>query len=472
MRFNIKLIIPVFVLLVASTGCKKSYLQTTPYDGIDLSIAITTEADLKAADIGMYNAMRSYLAFGRYLPAKGDIMADNTYCSSTNTGRENTTYNVYSFTPSTAVAGSVFNQLYIVIKRANQIIAATVPASATVNQYKGEAYAARALSYLELVRNYAYPYSSGANNPGVSLVTEFFKADIKPARNTVGEVYTQILADLNQAYSLMTVYTSSAYFSKYAARALQARVYMDMADWANAKTAALDVVTNGGFTTVASTSYVAWWAAQNAASANKQEAIFSLICDATGNNGNESLSYLYYQAGSYGDYVVTNSLYNLYSATDVRRNFIVKVKRGQDSTWSSVKYPNSLSSNKDNIPVLRYSETLLILAEAYYNTTDPTNALLYANMVAQKRDPSFTGYTSSGAQILEDILTEKRKELAFEGERYWDLYRLKRSFTKVVDQPQGTTLSIVLPTTRGSRFPIPQAETDTNPNTSQNSEYQ
>ena len=184
------------------------------------------------------------------------------------------------------------------------------------------------------------------------------------------------------------------------------------------------------------------------------------------------MSYLYYQAGSYGDYVVTNSLYNLYAATDVRRNFIVKVKRGQDSTYSSIKYPNSLSANKDNIPVLRFSETLLILAEAYYNTPDPANALVYLNMVAQKRDPSFAGYTSTGTQILEDILTEKRKELAFEGERYWDLYRLKRSFTKVVDQPLGTTLSITLPTTKGSRFPIPQAEMDTNPNTTQNPEYQ
>ncbi|WP_415156633.1 RagB/SusD family nutrient uptake outer membrane protein [Parafilimonas sp.] len=54
--------------------------------------------------------------------------------------------------------------------------------------------------------------------------------------------------------------------------------------------------------------------------------------------------------------------------------------------------------------------------------------------------------------MLEDILTEKRKELAFEGNRFWDLYRLQRNFTKVVEQTLGTTLSISLPTTVGSRF--------------------
>lgn len=472
MKLN-KIYIILLLSGVLSVGCKKEYLTVNPYDGLSLSVAITTESDLKASLNGMYASMRSYTTFGRYLPAKGDIMSDNVYTSVANTGRQVNTYNLYSFTTTNAEARSVYGDLYITIKRCNQIIASPLGTSTNVNQYKGEAYTARALCYLELVRNFAYPYATSSTAPGVPIVTSFFSSDIKPARNTVGEVYAQIIADLTAGYNGMSIYTNNGSLSKYAAKAIMARAYMDMGDWVNAKAAALDVVTNGGFTMAASTAYVAYWAGSTAASASKVEGIFSLICDATANNGNESLSYLYYQAGSYGDYVVNSQLYSLYATTDVRRNLIVPATRGGYSIYASVKYPNSPSTsvNKDNVPVLRYSETLLILAEAYYRTTDPTNALFYLNKVAQQRDPSFVGYSSTGTQILEDILTEKRKELAFEGSRYWDLYRLQRTFTKVIEQSLGTSMSVTIPTTKGCRFPIPQAEIEANASMQQNPEY-
>lgn len=470
MKFYIKHIYVLGLICMLAASCKKSYLDAVVSDGVALDVAITSESDLKSALMGMYAGMRSYLGFGRYLPAKGDIMGDNVYCSAVTTGRQNTTYNLYTFTSSSGEHTSIWPQLYIVIKRANQVIAADLTATTNINEYKGEAYAARALAYLELVRNFAYPYSKDSTGLGVPLVTYFFSSDITPARNTVAEVYKQIHSDLTQAYSLMSVYNGSAYFSKYAAKAIDARAFMDQADWTNAKAAVLDLVNNGGFSLTTSGSYVSWWASQTASTTTKVESIFSLICNSTSNNGFESMDYLYYQGGSYGDYLVTPELYNLYSSTDVRKSLVATATRGGYSVYAAVKYPNP-STYVDNIPVLRYSEQLLILAEAYYNTSDPANALLYLNKVAQQRDPSFTGYTSTGTQILEDILTEKRKELAFEGSRYWDLYRLQRSFTKVVEASLGTTMSVSLPATTGSRFPIPQTELNANPNMVQNSEY-
>jgi len=72
--------------------------------------------------------------------------------------------------------------------------------------------------------------------------------------------------------------------------------------------------------------------------------------------------------------------------------------------------------------LLRISEVVLILAEAYARSNDDANARTQLNNVATRRDPNFTGYTSSGIQLLEDIITERRKELAFEGERFHDLH--------------------------------------------------
>ena len=458
------------MLIVSSVGCEKSYLQKDPSTGVALNIAITSESDLKAATAGIYAQLRDYRIYGRNLIAKGDIMSDNVYVSSSNTGRQAANFNVYNFIATDADATNIFNYLYDAIKRCNQVINSSIATSANVNEYKGEAYAARALCYLDLVRNFAYPYAKDTSAPGVPIVTTF-NSDAKPARSSVGTVYKQIISDLEAAYGLMTIYQSSGYLSKYAARALEARVYMDMADWTNAKTVALDVINNGGFSLVTSANYVAYWG-DPTLSTNKQEIIFEIACDATNNNGTEALSNLYSQS-SYGDYLVTKDLYNVYASTDIRRSLIVSGTHGGFTVWVSKKYPNTTSTtDRDDVPILRYAETLLILAEAYYNLNDNTNALKYLNMVAQQRDPSFAGYTSTGASTLENILLEKRKEFAFEGLRYWDLYRLQRTFTKVVEENPYTSLNIVVPTTKGVRFPIPQSETDANINDKQNAEYQ
>jgi hypothetical protein len=95
-------------------------------------------------------------------------------------------------------------------------------------------------------------------------------------------------------------------------------------------------------------------------------------------------------------------------------------------------------------------------------------------MVAMQRDPVFPGYTSTGPQFLEDILTERGKELAWEGYRFWDFYRLPRSFVKPQAQDASKVIiqSItVTPTTLNIIFPIPKDEILVNPNITQNNGY-
>jgi hypothetical protein len=285
-------------------------------------------------------------------------------------------------------------------------------------------------------------------------------------------VYTQIIADLEKAYSLMTVYRGTAYFSKYAARALEARVYQTMGDWANAKLTALDVINNSGVSLVTSANYIAYWGNPAVQTSSKNETLFEVASDVSNNNGFDQLGYIYLTSG-YGDILATSDLYNLYAATDVRKGLItVGTRSGQSGTAYFVnKYPNPANStDKDDTKVLRLADVLLIAAEAYYNTGDPINANLYLNKVAQQRDPSYVGYASTGTQILEDILTERRKELAFEGSRFWDLYRLQRSFTKVSNQNPLVTIA-VSPSTTQLIFPIPLAELNANPNIAQNPGY-
>ena len=91
-------------------------------------------------------------------------------------------------------------------------------------------------------------------------------------------------------------------------------------------------------------------------------------------------------------------------------------------------------------------------------------------MVAQKRDKTIAPYSNTGAQVLEDILLERRKELAFEGSRFWDLLRLQRSYTKTVNQNPLQTIAVT-PSNSQLIFPIPNAEINANPNIKQNPNY-
>ncbi len=488
-----KIFIPYIITasIILLSSCSKSFLDKKPFTSNDLSTAISSEADLGVAINGMYASLRATDLYGRSVPLKGDLMADNAFVATANSGRY-LPLNNFSFNNADSYALGLWTNAYIAIKYANTIITTSLPTSATVSQYVGEAYAVRALMHFELVRNFAHPYTVAPNDPGIPIVSTFdiknFDPYFLPSRNTVKEVYTQIIADLEKAYGLLTQYRGTAYFSKYATRALEARVYQNMGDWANAKITAVDVINNSGWTILSASAYVApsgttaagnyspggYWANPAVQSGSKNETLFEVAADLASNNGFDQLGAIYLTTGgNYGDILGTAELYNLYSATDVRKGLMpIGARSGQAGTvYLNYKYSNAANgTDKDDIKILRLSDIILIAAEAYYSTGDIPNALIYLNKIAIQRDPSFTGYTSAGAQVLEDILTERRKELAFEGSRLWDLIRLQRSWTKIKNQNPLNTISVT-PSNQALIYPIPVAEMNANANMIQNPGY-
>jgi len=294
----------------------------------------------------------------------------------------------------------------------------------------------------------------------------------KPARNTVAEVYTQIEKDLTDAYNLLNDESkNSSYVTKYAAGALLARFYQFKGDWAKAGSAALDVVTAGGYSLADSASLVTYWSNPFPVS-NRLETIFELEFDNIGNNGTDGLSNFYSQAG-YGDALCTDDLYFSYSPTDARRNLIISAVRGGRAVWVVNKYPNTTNQNgKDATKIIRYAEVLLILAEAYVRNGDDGSAQVILNTLAKKRDPQFSGYTSTGGNLMNDIYSERRKELAFEGHRYWDYVRFNLDVVRASISQYGSGVPATLPASSTKRiWPIPRAELDANKNVAQNDGY-
>src|SRR4051794_10403172 len=87
MRFNYKVILISFALMQGMTSCKKNFLDLSPYNSVPLTDAIKTESDLNAAANGMYNSLRSTNLYGRTLIVKGDLMGDDVYLKTGNSGR-------------------------------------------------------------------------------------------------------------------------------------------------------------------------------------------------------------------------------------------------------------------------------------------------------------------------------------------------------------------------------------------------
>ena len=462
----------VVVVALLTTSCKKAFLDVTPPTSVTPSVALSTVGDVKNALFGAYSSLRSVNYLGRSTVMLGDIMADNAYQHTTNTNRY-TTYNAYTYTVTDGDALAIWTACYATILRCNNIINVNLqPVTATLNQYKGEAYAIRALSYLTLVRYYARPYTDDSTGYGVPIVTSY-NAYATPGRSKINEVYALINSDLYNAYNLMTSYSNSAQFSKYAAKALQARVFLNMGKLVDAKAAAVDVITNGGFSALSASGHTSYWA-NSSYRTDKLETIFEVSSDAVSNLAFDALSYLYSQSGNYGDYVVTtgtNGLYPLFTTGDVRLVIYPNIPRPKPAGAAIPcveKYP-VITGDLSDTKVLRLSEMYLIAAEASLPADEPS-ALTYVNFITTNRNAP--AITSTGAQLFEDVLTEKRKELAFEGERYWDLQRLKRDVVRSTNYPAAART--ILYSNYRRILPIPQSELDANPTikSQQNPGYQ
>jgi len=466
-----KLLNKISILFIFSSlilaSCSKSFIERDPFGSVPTGEAITDEASMQTALNGAYAALRNLGVYGRDWPVVGDLQADNTFLEVNNSGRYIAQYK-YIFTRTDEVYGEMWNAAYTVILRANKIIDADITGD-NINALKAQAYAIRALMYFKLVNTYARPYTDDPGKPGVPLVLHY-DPYVQPPRNTVAEVYAQIISDYKIAFENADGYTNSVTLSKYAIEGLLAKAYLYMGDNTNAKKAAADVINHSEFSLVDAGNYYDFWKDPDIHT-DAVEVMFEVDVDIIDNLGTDDLGAFY--LGGYTDLYASNDLVNLYSPTDVRTSVLIPyyTKAGAPAVLVA-KYQNSDNTkDRDNIKVLRLAEVYLIAAEASLPNNEE-DARGYLNAVAETRDPDFSGYTSSGTELLNDIVTERRKELAFEGDRYYDLNRLKREINRG-DNEGSISGPPTIPYNDYHRIaPIPETELQANPNIEQNPDYQ
>lgn len=495
------------ILAASLSSCVNDWLDVAPSDGTDADAALTSSSDLAAARTGMYEALKgnSNLVdyYGQQFFVYGDVHAGDDY-QYNNLGGSNRASFYYDmnyqtaseFSSSTSSSNVAWKSPYIVIGRANRIIAAAeggalsdaAEAKATIDQYAAEAKVLRALAHFDLVRIYGKPYTEDQGaSLGVPLVTGVLESNAKPARSTVAEVYTQVVKDLTEAISsnALATETEPGYVSVWGAKAILSRVYLNMGDYANALSVAEDIIKNSGAALWTRDQYFKAW---DASTPNESEFLFRLnVAGSTDSNDLNGIGNLQQREG-YKEMVATKKFVDMLTSDpeDVRNDMFLPATAAKEvATYGTNKvYLNKLRGQGGNlrnvtiVPIIRLSEVYLTAAECAFRNNDKTKAVEYLNDLVKNRTTTVASLATVDNITLERILIERRKELIGEGQRYFDALRNNETITRYTseaDKGWHKTLSKEAQSFNRDYFKaiaaIPQAEINANPNIKQNTGY-
>ena len=309
-----------------------------------------------------------------------------------------------------------------------------------ISQLVGEAYMMRAYCHFLLVNLYAEPYThcTPSQTRGVPMLLE---PDVNaiPGSSSVETVYNQILSDLDKAEQHLNVEEwelgKNYRFNTTSAQALRARTYLYMGRWSDALEASKDVLSvyneleDMNNSTTLPNSY------------KSKESIVAL----------ERFSSNLYTAVD----MPASEFISLYRSGDQRRTKYFK--RVTSSTYSLLKGRSDEFSCS-----FRTAEFYLTAAEAAARLGHTTDAINYLTPLMAKR-LNASAYEATTAligtmteeELIQEILDERARELAFEGHRWYDLRRTSQpALTRVYD---GTTYTL-LPEQYTMRFPSEAVE--------------
>lgn len=492
-------------LAITLVSCQK-LVTVTPQNSLTPAQTLVDVNGYLGLLAGAYAGAEGYNYWGRDLIIEGDALADNIVTNNGQAGGRYTNANLF-------IAANTFNfwtNSYFYINQLNTIIAGintltnVTPAQKALQaSIYAQAYALRALYYFDLARVYGWePNNVPASGPDAGFtfsavlrltpITTIAGTTTKQNRSTITQTYAQIEADFLKAISLFQAIGTSKPNPPYAlsessAHGLLAKVYLYAQDYPNCVAqcqAALNPAICPAVLTPAGTYSKAFKSIPNPESLIEFDYVQSVqVAGVTGSNGSP---YTYTQPTGYGfvgvglpgapnnfstfggQTVSAELVASFDTPTDDRKAMFYTSRTATTSatfTWCN-KYSGANGLYTDNIPVLRYADVLLMEAEAMaaQGQFGPAQAL-----VVQLR----TARNASAAAVPADatlnafIQNERRRELFFEGNRFFDLKRMAAGIPK----PAATGVGTIAPTDYRIIAPLPTSEVLFNPALPQNPNY-
>lgn len=466
------------------------------------------QTDIEEALTGAYLQLRTtWNEYALNFYFVGDCSTDDALKGSTDGDRaevmELQNFMVYT---TNGEVGRRWEILYRLINRCNEVIAHAPSAQGDekiLTRYANEAKALRAFGYYSLVTTFG----------GVPLVTEPMAPTeiLNVARATTDEVYAQIISDLTDAEALpsKSEYSESEQYhvTRGFAKTMLAKTYMFRGDTENAEKVLHEIVEVDKDYELLPDYGMNWRPEYE----NSSESVFEIpnkVYDksiATGTNVPHyftSRDVSGYQG--YGFHVPTTDLFNAFDVDDPRQTYVF-TRTGDRYTGDSEAQDNHQSATgfhdykmtvptvekqgmdvwmiSYNIRMIRYSDVLLLYAEALNENGKSSEALKYLNQVRKRAretnpvDPrkDIQAYvppttaatlpditTTNQAELRNIIWHERRVELAMEGWRRDDLMRqhrfgeVMRAYAEKYNVQKGRNFD----DSRDYLLPIPQGEID------------
>jgi starch-binding outer membrane protein, SusD/RagB family len=501
-----KLYILIALLSIAASSCKKDYIDLAPEDAYTDASFYKTEDQFKQAVTAAYAPLRDVLLNDYFT---SEMRSDNTIYQPIPSNR-GTAYlyreNISDFTNTSTndYVNAVWQHCYTGISRTNIVIERLASSELTEAQKRpidGQAKFLRAWYYFKLVRLFG----------GVPLfLKEVTRTDDAfLGRSTTEQVYTQIITDAQSAISELSVparFPQTGEATKGSATVLLGDVYVTLKRWTEAETT---LATLAGMGYDLNANYSDAFTPTNK---NSKESLFEVqYLEGTALGTTPNVLTFHFLPRSTSTAIVTGAAINnnstggwntpttdliqTYEPNDKRLDASIGIVEGTYNTSNLLVYSANKSilnyvpatgrvgvpyikkyvhaplgfttGSNDNFPIYRYSDALLLLAEAQNEQgKSPLTAL---NRVRVRAGLPASNTNDQNA-LRDIILHERRVELAFENHRWHDLVRTGRAVEvmnafglRLKQEVNYLTPDSYNVTTNKLLYPIPQPEVDLNP---------
>ncbi|SIT34226.1 SusD family protein [Filimonas lacunae] len=429
MKKNLAYYIVLALLTIPAMSCKK-YLDLTPTGKSIITSASDYYNLLSLPNRGypisgniQYLNDENYLKESSILSLTKGIMTISFYFDSSESRVNYLT------------ASSLYNQAYKYINRWNMVYSLVDESEgeeSVKKLAKAEAQVLRAFDHFILVNVFARPYSATAATDGGICIMDKYDIEAKPVKSTVAEVYAFIEKDLDEALPYLQVTPKDVYHPSLAfAWAFKAKVHLFKREWQKAKDAALKALSYNS----SLLDLVAYTKAGGP----------TTVLMPAGSNP-ETLSYMYVngytEMSSAYTFMISPELRALFSGNDTRFKYFFDTTSttfldvAAKAAYWKVKYTSFFRPTVG----IQVPEVYLTLAEAYARLGELEDAMKYLNALRVKRISDVAEATLATPATIKEtmdfIITERRKELMFGYNRFFDLkrYNLDAEYAKTVER--------------------------------------
>lgn len=494
MKRVLKPIISAFLMVsLLVSSCKK--LDTYPITSYSENNFWQHPSHADGALNGAYVLLQAALntEFAYYGEARADLLELNL--------QNNTqSINVANNRLDVNMAFADWGNLYKVVQQTNLIIkhlpimlqsnifqVTNAGSSSEYNRILGQGYALRALCYFYMIKIWGE----------VPLITEPIEVvnnsinEFKTPRTPMQEIHDQIILDLETARNLLNShqsYSSAKLTRSHITRGGVDAILTDFYLWIGNENKALsyanNLVTDTGdpkntsvyaYSILSGTTAVDRYNSEYARMFTQgyaKESIFEIAF----NMDENSTSGLYgiYGASSHGQFKASDIIIAKMPASDPRRDVAFNTGSTKRYVYKFFEKDDSFdrtTMNDKNVIIYRLADICLLKAEALMkrgNSGDRDKALVLLNKIKQRAGTALIAVADfnlmSDADVIDEILWERAKELCFEGKRWFDLVRNNKAI-EVMQPING------LSDPRNILWPINLKITRQNPNIIQNEYY-